>query len=107
MRTEEPSGSLARLIKAEEAHAHRLALAREEARRLVTQARTDAARADSDLEAELQQSGEALKNRFQAERASRFEELTGQVQRYLAKLDGLGERHVLELAAERIPSVME
>jgi hypothetical protein len=67
----------------------------------------DAARADSDLEAELQRSREALKSRLQAERASQIEELAGQVQRYLAKLDGLGEHHVLELAAERIPSVME
>jgi hypothetical protein len=32
--------------------------------------------------------------------------LAGQVQRCLDKLDGLGERHVLELAAEQIPSVM-
>jgi len=74
---------------------------------MVEQARTDAERADSDLEAELQRSREALKNRLQAERASRIEELEGQVQRYLAKLDDLGERHVLELAAERIPSVLE
>jgi hypothetical protein len=74
---------------------------------MVAQARMDAARADSDLEAELQRSREALKIRFQAERASQIEELAGQVQRYLAKLDGLGERHVLELAAERILSVME
>lgn len=107
MRTEQPSGILVPLIKAEEAHAHRLALAREEARRMVAQARLDAARADSDLEAELQQNREALKSRLQAERASQIEESAGQVQRYLAKLDGLGERHVLELAAEQIPSVME
>lgn len=107
MQTEEPSGNLAQLIKAEEAHAHRLALAREEARRMVAQARMDAARADSDLEAELRRSHEALKSRLQAERASQIEESAGQVQRYLAKLDGLGERHVSELAAERILSVME
>ncbi len=66
-----------------------------------------AASADSDLEAELQRSREALKSRLQAERASRIEDLAGQVQRYLAKLDGLEDRHVSELAAERIPSVME
>ena len=107
MRTERPTGILAPLIQAEEAHAHRLALAREEARRLVAQAGMDAARADSDLEAELQQNREALKSRLQAERASQIEELAAQVQRYLARLDGLGERHVVELAAERIPSVLE
>ena len=107
MRTEEPSGILALLIKAEEVHAHRLALAREEAHRMVAQARMDAERADSDLEAELQRSSETMKSRLLAERASQIEELEGQVQRYLAKLDDLGERHVLELAAERIPSVLE
>ena len=74
---------------------------------MVAQARMDAARADSELEVDFQQSREALKSRLQAERASQIEELAGQVQRYLAKLDGLGERHVLELAAERIPSVLE
>jgi hypothetical protein len=74
---------------------------------MVAQARMDAARADSDLEAELQQNREALKRRLQAERASQIEELAAQVQRYLARLDGLGERHVVELAAERIPSVLE
>ena len=74
---------------------------------MVAQARMDAARADSDLEAELQRSREALKSLLQAERASQIEELAGQVQRYLAKLDGLGERHVSELAAEQIPSVMK
>lgn len=74
---------------------------------MVAQATVDAARADSDLEAELQRSREALNGRLQAERAAQIEDLTGQVQRYLAKLDGLGERHVLELAAEQIPSVME
>jgi len=74
---------------------------------MVAQARMDASRADSDLEADLQQSSEALKNRLQAECASQIEELTGQVQRYMSKLDGLEERHVLELAAEQIPSVME
>lgn len=74
---------------------------------MVAQATVDAARADSDLEAELQRSREALNGRLKTERASQIEDLTGQVQRYLAKLDGLGERHVLELAAEQIPSVME
>ena len=74
---------------------------------MVAQARMDAARADSDLEAELQQSREALNRRLQAERASQIEELAGQVQRYLDKLDGLGERHVSELAAGQVPSVME
>lgn len=107
MRTEEPGGILALLIQAEEAHATRLALAREEARRMVEQAGMGAARADGDLEAELQRNREALKSRLQAERASRIEELEGQVRRHLAKLEGLGERHVLELAAERIPSVLE
>ena len=57
MQIEEPSGSLAQLIKAEEAHAHRLALA---------------ARADSELEVDFQQSREALKSRLQAERASQI-----------------------------------
>jgi hypothetical protein len=74
---------------------------------MVAQAGMDAARADSDLEAELQRSREALKSRLQADRASQIEELTGQVQRYLAKLDGLGERHVRELAAEQVLSIME
>jgi len=74
---------------------------------MVAQAREDAARADSDLEVELQRSREELNRRLQAERTSRIEALAGHVQRYLAKLDGLGERHVSELAAERIPSVME
>jgi hypothetical protein len=73
---------------------------------MVAQARMDAARADSDLEAELQRNLEAMKRRLQAERASRIEESAGQVQRYLAKLDGLEERRVMELAAEQIPSVM-
>ncbi len=74
---------------------------------MVAQARMDAARADSDLEGEVQRSREALKDRLQAERASQIEDLAGQVQRYLAKLDVLGERHVMELAAGQIPSVME
>lgn len=74
---------------------------------MVAQARMDAARADSDLESELERSREALKRRLQAERASRAEESAGEVGRYLAKLDGIGEHHVMELAAERIPSVME
>jgi hypothetical protein len=67
----------------------------------------DAERADSDLEAELLHTREALKRRFQAERASRIDELAGQARCYLAKLDGLGERQVLELAADQVPSVME
>ena len=74
---------------------------------MVAQARMDAAHADSDLEAELQRCREALKRRLQADRTSRIEELEGQVRHYLAKLDDLEERHVLELAAERIPSVLE
>ncbi len=74
---------------------------------MVAQATIAAARADGELEAELQRSREALNSRLEAERASRIEDLAGQVQRYLAKLDGLGERHLLELAAEQIPSVME
>jgi hypothetical protein len=74
---------------------------------MVAQARMDATRADGDLEADLQRNREALKRRLQAERASRIEELAAQVQRCLAKLDGLEELHVLELAAGQIPSVME
>ncbi len=74
---------------------------------MVAQAGMDAARADSDLEAELERSREALKSRLQAERASQIEDLAGQVRRYLVKLDGLGERDVLDLAAGQIPAIME
>ncbi len=74
---------------------------------MVAQAGMDATRADSDLEAELQRSREVLTSRLRAERASRIEDLAGEAQRYLARLDGLGERRVLELAAEQIPSVLE
>lgn len=107
MGREEPGGCLARLIAAEQALALRTAEAREEARRLVAQAKAEAKRADQELDGDLRESHEALRSRFEAERDRELGAMSERVRQQVAKLDRLGAEGIAELASEQLHAVLE